>query len=117
MMESLNKVTLIGRLIKPPITTFDEVTMTQFLVETTEKRKDGTTDFDYHNVVVFGRKGPNFWGIAKDCAEIKEVGRLIYVEGKLWIEETYVNDFNNGKMKVSESKIIAHKIRYCDIKY
>lgn len=109
-MESLNKIMLIGRLIEPPITTNDGVVMTQFLVETIEKRDDGTTHINRHLIVAFSE-------ISEKCKAIRDVGRLIYVEGKLSMEPIDIYDIRKTPSKkiIRRSKIIAHTMSYCDI--
>ncbi|MFH0952603.1 MAG: single-stranded DNA-binding protein [Patescibacteria group bacterium] len=79
----LNKVTLIGNLVREPanrtmpsgqmVTTFDIATNYSWRDNKTKKKKDTV---EYHNVVAWGR-------LAEIIAEYVKKGSKVYIEGRL----------------------------------
>lgn len=104
-MKSLNKVMLIGRMNEIPVlnTTFSGVMVTNFPIETSEKRNDGTTHTERHNITVFGK-------MAEKCAILGEPGSLIYIEGKMQTKTMEIED-----TVVRQSKVLAHAVKFFDI--
>lgn len=106
MAQSLNRVTLIGRVGVAPTRAASSTPICNFTLATTESYKDKSTDewketTEWHNIVVFGP--------AADAAmERISKGDLIYVEGKLttrsWTDDSGIKKY---KTEIKADRIIT----------
>jgi single-strand DNA-binding protein len=100
--RSLNKVMLIGNLTRSPVireTSGNIVVCAMGLATNTSwKDKDGNSQerTEYHNLVAFNK-------LAEICANVLDVGMLVYVEGEL--RNRAYEDANGNKITKTEIKV------------
>jgi single-strand DNA-binding protein len=102
-MAGLNKVQLIGHLGKAPeVKNLDNgKNVGVFTLATTENWKDKATGekktkTEWHNIVVWG-------GLADVAAKFLEVGKQVYIEGKL-----STRSWDDDKIKLPDGKPLRH---------
>lgn len=109
--RSLNKVTLIGNLTRPPVLkqTTNGAVVSTFGIATNNTWKDSNGELqeraEFHNIVAWQK-------LAEICAQILNVGMLVFVEGELrtrtWEDESgkkhYRTDVKIHDMKLLDSK-------------
>ncbi len=100
--RSLNKVMLIGNLTRSPVikeTSSNIVVCSLGLATNTSwKDKDGTIKerTEYHNLVAFNK-------LAEICANVLDVGMLVYIEGEL--RSRIYEDSSGHKVTKTEIKV------------
>jgi single-strand DNA-binding protein len=102
----LNRVVLIGRLTKDPELRFtpDGVPVATLRIAVNRmRRKDGSQDTDFFNIVVWRR-------LAELCAEYMKKGRLVAVEGRLRRRSWTTSE---GQPR-SDVEIVADNIQFLD---
>lgn len=109
--RSLNKVFLIGNLTRPPMLkkTANSATVATFGLATNATWKDANGNIqeraEFHNIVAWNK-------LAEICAQILNVGMLIWVDGELrtrtWEDENgkkhYRTEIKLNDMKLLDSK-------------
>jgi len=106
-MQSKNRVQLIGYLGKDPDMQYlpSGTAVAKFSIATSERKKDGKTATEWHNIVAFTK-------MAEICSKFLQKGSLVWVEGRL--QTRHWEDKSGGKHSITE--IILSSMQMLDKK-
>ncbi|MGL5693288.1 MAG: single-stranded DNA-binding protein [Peptostreptococcaceae bacterium] len=104
----MNNIVLIGNLANDPELSYvgelnKPITKFRLAVQRNYKNKEGLTDTDFINIVVWGKK-------AETCALYLQKGKLVAVDGSLRIDQ-YISSTGENKYM---TKVEAHNIKFLD---
>jgi single-strand DNA-binding protein len=103
-MPSLNRVILIGRLVRDPElrTTATGTAVANFTIAVDRRLKsDGTKKADFIRIVIWGKQGEN-------CSNYPAKGRLVAVDGRLQIHTYQAQDDQNR----TSAEVIAENVQF-----